>query len=55
MITEKPVLSGEEQVLRQIEERAEKEFLPIVGPHKGKFWLRKFGRLSRGMFWRLAL
>jgi predicted O-methyltransferase YrrM len=36
MITEKPVSSSADQVLRQIEKAAEKEFLPIVGPHKGK-------------------
>ena len=36
MITEKPVSSSADQVLRQIENAAEKEFLPIVGPYKGK-------------------
>ena len=36
MITEKPLLSSADQVLRQIEKAAKKEFLPIVGPHKGK-------------------
>jgi hypothetical protein len=33
MITERPVLSSADQVLREIEKAAEKEFLPIVGPH----------------------
>ena len=36
MITDKPVLSSAEQVLRQIEQVSEKTFLPIVGPNKGK-------------------
>ena len=36
MITEKAVISSADQVLRQIENAAEKEFLPIVGPYKGK-------------------
>ncbi|MGA3289457.1 MAG: hypothetical protein ABSD42_04370 [Candidatus Bathyarchaeia archaeon] len=36
MITEKPLSSSADQVLRQIEKAAKKEFLPIVGPHKGE-------------------
>jgi predicted O-methyltransferase YrrM len=36
MITERPVLSSTDQVLRQIEKAAEKKLLPIVGPQKGK-------------------
>jgi Fe-S cluster biogenesis protein NfuA len=36
MITEKPAVSSTDQVLKQIEKVAEKKFLPIVGPHKGK-------------------
>ncbi len=35
MITEKPLLSSADQVLSE-KKAAEKEFLPIVGPHKGK-------------------
>ena len=36
MITEKSFLGSADQVLRQIEKAAEKEFLPFVGPHKGE-------------------
>ena len=36
MMTEKPFLSSAEKVLRQIEEKSEKQFLPIIGPNKGK-------------------
>lgn len=36
MITEKPTVSSADQVLKQIEKEAQKEFLPIVGPRKGK-------------------
>jgi predicted O-methyltransferase YrrM len=36
MTTETPVLSSADGVLRQIEAASEKQFLPIVGPHKGK-------------------
>ena len=36
MMTQKAMSSADE-VLRQIEKAAEKHFLPIIGPHKGKF------------------
>jgi predicted O-methyltransferase YrrM len=36
VIAEKSALSSAEEVLRQIEEAAQREFLPIVGPSKGK-------------------
>lgn len=36
MMTQK-ALSSAEEVLRQIERAAEKAFLPIIGPNKGKF------------------
>ena len=36
MITEKTLLEARTQVLRQIEAASEKQFLPIVGPNKGK-------------------
>jgi predicted O-methyltransferase YrrM len=36
MITPKAVSSSANQVLGQIEQVAEKDFLPIVGPHKGE-------------------
>jgi predicted O-methyltransferase YrrM len=37
MITQKPISSAADEVLNQIEVAAEKKFLPIIGPHKGKF------------------
>jgi predicted O-methyltransferase YrrM len=36
MIAEKSALSSAMEVLRQIEEEAQRKFLPIVGPRKGK-------------------
>ncbi|MGA3111607.1 MAG: class I SAM-dependent methyltransferase [Candidatus Bathyarchaeia archaeon] len=36
MITQKSALSSAEEVLRQIEKAAEREFLPIIGPNRGK-------------------
>lgn len=36
MITQKSALSSAKEVLRQIEKAAKREFLPIVGPGKGK-------------------
>ena len=36
MITQQSILSSADKVLRQIEKAAEKEFLPIIGPYKGK-------------------
>ena len=36
MITEKSALSSAEKVLKQIEETAQRQFLPIVGPRKGR-------------------
>ncbi len=48
MITEKPFSNGAQEVLREIEKAAEKEFLPRLVRIKGKFWQRKFGRLSHG-------
>ncbi len=36
MTAEKPLASGAEEVLRQIEEKSKKQFLPIIGPRKGK-------------------
>jgi len=36
MIAEKSALSSAEEVLRQIEKAAQREFLPIVGPSRGK-------------------
>ncbi len=35
-MAEKPLVSGAEEVLRQIEEKSKKQFLPIIGPRKGK-------------------
>ncbi len=51
MITEKPLSSSAEEVLREIEKAAEKEFLPIVGPHKGKILAEQVRKAkSLGMF-----
>lgn len=36
MITQKSALSSSKEVLRQIEKAAKREFLPIIGPSKGK-------------------
>jgi hypothetical protein len=55
MITQKSASSNAEEVLSQIEKAAQREFLPIVGPIKAKSWLKRFGKLSQGMFWKLAL
>jgi caffeoyl-CoA O-methyltransferase len=37
VITQKPISSSADKVLREIEAASKKEFLPIIGPHKGKF------------------
>ena len=36
MITEKQLSISADEILRQIEEASEKQFLPIIGPYKGK-------------------
>lgn len=41
MITEKPSLKSAEKVLKEIEAAAEKDFLPIIGPNKGKFLVKE--------------
>jgi predicted O-methyltransferase YrrM len=46
MITEKPVESSAELVLRAIEALSEKAFLPIIGSEKGKFLAEEI-RLAR--------
>jgi len=41
MIIEKPAMSVAEKVLEEIETAAQKEFLPIIGPSKGKFLIKE--------------
>ena len=36
MITQKPLSNSADEVLRQIKATSEKQFLPIIGPQKGK-------------------
>jgi hypothetical protein len=54
-MTAKTVATIADVVLKQIESTAEKEFLPIIGPYKGKFLAEEVEGLSRGMSYRLAL
>ena len=46
MISQKPVESAAEQVLREIEDLAKKEFLPIIGPRKGKFLVKEICKVK---------
>ena len=41
MISEKPFSNSATKVLRQIEEASQKQFLPIIGPKKGKILVQE--------------